>query len=96
MNQHEELIRSFEKKLRRLFSEFRVLKKENEHLKSELENEHERLVRAHGELLELRKKNDHLSLANNISGSEEDRLAARKQIDKMVREIDKCLALLDE
>jgi len=35
-------------------------------------------------------------LANQLSGSGEGRAEAKKQIDRMVREIDQCLALLDE
>ena len=53
-------------------------------------------MRAHSELLELRKQNDHLAMAGQLAGNSGDRIAAKKQIDKMVREIDKCLALLDE
>lgn len=96
MNQYEELMNAFDEKVRKLMSEYRLLQQQNKELKAELHKEHESLVKAHGELLELRKKNDHLALANQLAGNSEDRFAAKKQIDKMVREIDKCLALLDE
>jgi hypothetical protein len=35
-------------------------------------------------------------MANQISGNKEERAEAKKQIDRMVREIDQCLALLNE
>jgi hypothetical protein len=95
-NRYEELISAFEKKLRKLISGYQSLQIQNAKLKADLEIEHENLMKAHGEILELRKKNDHLFLASQLGGSGEGRAEAKKQIDKMVREIDQCLALLDE
>lgn len=95
-NRYEELINAFETKLRRLISEYQSLQVQNTKLKADLEIEHENLMKAHSEILELRKKNDHLVLAGQLSGSLDGRTEAKKQIDKMVREIDQCLALLNE
>jgi len=95
-NRYEELINAFEKKLRKLISEYQSLQIQNSQLKSDLAIEHENLMKAHSEILELRRKNDHLFLANQLGGSGDGRAEAKKQIDKMVREIDQCLALLDE
>lgn len=95
-NRYEELINAFEKKLRKLISEYESLQIQNNKLQAELAQKHENLIIAHGEILELRKKNEHLSLANQLSGPSEGRAEAKKQIDRMVREIDQCLALLDD
>lgn len=95
-NRYEELINAFEKKLRKLISEYQSLQTQNNKLQAELAQKHENLIIAHGEILELRKKNEHLSLANQLSGPGEGRAEAKKQIDRMVREIDQCLALLDD
>jgi ABC-type sugar transport system ATPase subunit len=51
---------------------------------------------AHQEVLTLRKNYDHLRIARNLGVTEEDRSDSKQRINKMVREIDKCLALLDE
>lgn len=96
MNQYEELMNAFDEKVRKLMSEYRLLQQQNKELQAALHQEHESLMRAHSELLELRKQNDHLAMAGQLAGNSGDRIAAKKQIDKMVREIDKCLALLDE
>jgi RNase P/RNase MRP subunit p30 len=53
-------------------------------------------MHAHQEVLELRKNYDHLQLAKNIGLSDAEKAESRQQIAKMVREIDKCIALLDE
>jgi hypothetical protein len=53
-------------------------------------------MHAHQEILELRKNYDHLLIARNLGSTESEKAESRQQITKMVREIDKCLALLDE
>jgi len=96
INKYEEIISAFEIKLRKLISEYKTLQIQNKKLQEEISQKSENIIIAHGEILELRKKNDHLALANQLSGSIEDKAEAKKQIDRMVREVDKCLALLDE
>jgi len=95
-NRYEELINAFEIKLRKLFSEYKLLQLQNTQLREELDRKHNDLMHAHQEVLELRKNYDHLRMAKNLSGSEEEREESKLKINKMVREIDKCLALLDE
>ena len=95
-NRYEELIRAFEVRLRKLISEYQLLKERNALMKVELEREHTDLMKAHQEILELRKNYDHLQIAKNLGVSEAEKAESRQQITKMVREIDKCLALLDE
>lgn len=95
-NKYEELIRAFELKLRKLISEYRSLQLQNSKLKDELDRKQTDLMIAHQEVLELRKNFDHLRTARNLGISEVEKAESKQQITKMVREIDKCLALLDE
>jgi septal ring factor EnvC (AmiA/AmiB activator) len=95
-NKYEELIHAFEKKLRKLISEYKSLQERNSLLANELERKQTDLMEAHKEILELRKNYDHLRMAKNLGGLEVEKAESQKQIAKMVREIDKCLALLDE
>ena len=95
-NRYEELIAAFELKLRKLMSEYQSLQEQNAELKAELERKHTDLMHAHQDILELRKNFDHLRIARNLGISQEDRNESKQRINKMVREIDKCLALLDE
>jgi septal ring factor EnvC (AmiA/AmiB activator) len=96
-NRYEELIHAFEKRLRKLISEFKSLQEQNSLLKADLARKQTDLMEAHQEILELRKNYDHLQLAKNmVGGSEAEKAESKQQITKMVREIDKCLALLDE
>ncbi|MDD4993501.1 MAG: hypothetical protein PHR83_14845 [Paludibacter sp.] len=95
-NRYEELIHAFEQKLRKLISEYKSLQEQNALMKAELERKQTDLMQAHQEILELRKNYDHLQIAKNLGGSEAEKAESKQRITKMVREIDKCLALLDE
>ena len=95
-NNYDELISGFDSKLRKLISEYKSLQEQNIRLKAELDRKQTDLMHAHQEVLELRKNYDHLQLAKNIGLSDAEKAESRQQIAKMVREIDKCIALLDE
>ncbi len=95
-NRYEDLIHAFEKRLRKLISEYVLLKAQHALIKAELERKQTDLMVAHQEILGLRKNYDHLLIAKNLGSSEAEKAESRQQITKMVREIDKCLALLDE
>ena len=95
-NRYEELIHAFEKRLRKLISEYKLSQQQNALMKAELVRKQDDLMLAHQEILELRKNYDHLRIARNLGVTEEDKKSSKQRITKMVREIDKCLALLDE
>ncbi len=95
-NRYEELIHAFEKRLRKLISEYKLLQQQNDMMKAELIRKQDDLMHAHQEILELRKNYDHLKIAKNLATTEEEKKESKLRITKMVREIDKCLALLDE
>ena len=95
-NRYEELINAFEEKLRKLLSRYQSSQEQNVLLTAELMRKQDDLMHAHQEILELRKRNEHLRIAKGFGGSEIDRTKTKDKINKMVREIDKCIALLDE
>lgn len=95
-NRYANLIKEFESNVKKLISEQRALKDENEILKAELERSREDLMRAHKEILDLRKDYHLLKTANGLGGSNENRLNSKQHLNQIVREIDKCLALLGE
>jgi FtsZ-binding cell division protein ZapB len=95
-NIYEQLIQSFESRLRVLIDEYKLLQIQNDELKAELERKQTDLMHAHREVLELRTSCEHLRIANSFGSTELERYQARVRITKLVREIDKCIALLDE
>ena len=95
-NQYEELIEAFETKLRKLITEYKTLQSQNENLKAELDRKHTDLMKAHKEVLDLRTNYDHLRIGLQLGTSDAERAESKQRINKLIREIDKCLALLDE
>jgi hypothetical protein len=93
---YEDLIKGFELRLRTLISGYKSLQEKNAILVSELERRQNDLMLAHREILELRQNYDHLRMARTLAATDAEKAESKKRIDKMVREIDKCLALLDE
>jgi len=95
-NKYEETIAAFEQRLQKLMLAFQLLKKENSDLKSELERKHNDLMRAHQDVLVFQKNYEQLRIAQNLATTENEKKAAKQSITKLIREIDKCLTLLND
>ncbi len=95
-NKYEELINAFETKLRKLISEYESLREQNEQLKNALDRKQEDLMQAHQQILDIRGSYDRLRVARNLGSTDEERIESKRRINKIVREIDRCLALLNE
>ncbi len=95
-NKYDELINAFEMKLRKLISEYESLREQNVQLKTALERKQEDLMQAHQQILEVRNSYDRLRVAQNLGVTDEERVESKRRITKIVREIDKCLALLND
>ena len=79
-NKYEELIHAFETKLRKLISEYKSLQEQNSLLTTELDRKQTDLMKAHQEILELRKNYDHLQMASNLSGSEAEKPNRKRKL----------------
>lgn len=95
-NQYSNLINEFESNVKNLISKYNALKAENATLKDNLERKNEELMLAHKNILELRNDYANLETAASLGGSLEKSEKAKQHINKLVREIDKCLTLLNE
>ena len=95
-NQYNSLIKEFESNVKLIINERNNLKSENQRLHAELERTKEDLMVAHKDILVLREELRLLKTAGGMSGSAESRENSRQHLNKLVREIDKCLALLRE
>ncbi len=95
-NQYSNLIIEFDSNLRDLMTKYKALKEENETLKANVERKNEEIMHAHKEILDLRSEYFSLETAAGLGGSIEKSDKAKQHINKLVREIDKCLTLLNE
>jgi predicted nucleic acid-binding Zn-ribbon protein len=80
----------------KLFHEFQNLEKEKERLEEKVTFLNKEIARIDKEKAELGRKNESLELANRILSGKDENHEARKRINKIVREIDKCIALLNK
>lgn len=91
-----EIVDSLQSKLTRLLSKYELLQIENQQL----------LEKSEKLLLEVQEKKESIStiedryeslrIANAIVGSKEDKHTTKLKINTLIREIDKCIAQLDE
>lgn len=90
------LVANFEAKVRQLMFLCDSLKQENADLKSLLIGQKALNESLTGENEQLKNKYDNLKMAKIISVRQNDFRAAKKRLSNLVREVDKCIALLNE
>ncbi len=95
-HEHIHLIEGLRTKIEQLKALLEAEKGRNEQLTAQLEHEKNELRFAHKQQLELQTKYDNLIATAMLSVTEDDRKQAKARLTKMVREIDKCLALLNQ
>jgi len=96
LNEHNNLIDALRYNIQQLKSKFESEKRECESALAELNRVQRELMLAHKDILELQQKYDHLRLAHRSSLTDEERKADNRRLQRMMREIDKCIALLNE
>jgi predicted nucleic acid-binding Zn-ribbon protein len=78
-----------------LVSEYEKMVELTATLKNELSAVRQQLAEKSEEVKELQTRYERAKFSGAILGSGEDALTARKRVSELVREIDKCIALLD-
>ena len=91
---YEELV-LLNRKIDDLINKLTSLKDENRNLKSRNEALEKLLQSRDEERKELEKKYDRLKLSGALLGEGENAVEAKRRINELMREIDKCIALLD-
>lgn len=89
------LIGGFKSKFDQFVSLYKKTKQENEMLKKSLQETENELEQKKIEILELNKKLQTNDLAQSFLASSDDNKEAKLKINKIVREIDNCIALLN-
>jgi hypothetical protein len=96
MTEKESIINSIEEKIKTLIILHKELKGENQNLFSE-NNELKSAIRLKEiELKELQSRYEQLKLAKLLATGSEDVHEAKLKVNRIVREIDKCIALLNK
>lgn len=92
MNQSESNFINLEQKLYRLVAAYRDIKKDNEDKSEEILTLKESLKKSRSEVLKLKDDNDRLKVANALLGDEEHRRLMKLRVNKLIKELDICIA----
>jgi cell division septum initiation protein DivIVA len=91
---YEELV-LLNRKIDDLLKVYSILKEENKDLKSRNESLKREVQEKEARMKELEIKYDRIKLSGAILGEGENATEAKRRINELMREIDKCIALLD-
>jgi len=94
--EHIQLLRNLKDQIAQLKGLYESEKSKNQVLQEELDRQKKELMYDHKKLLELQTNYDNLVTIGLLSVTEDERKNAKQRLSKMVREIDKCLALLNQ
>ena len=92
----KKVISTFEGKLRHFMFLYEELKQENVDLKQLLQKKEEEIKRLERDLKEASAQYTDLKMARTISLYDKDIKDTKQRLSSLVREIDKCIALLNE
>ena len=81
--------------IRRLISFYETEKSERARLESELEKAQMQNETCKEQITELKKEIDNLKLKQAFMADSADNTQARKKIDKLIKEIDRCISLME-
>ena len=91
----EKLLAEFEDRVKQLFALCDLLKSQNAALKEQVEQKNKIIESLNKEASQLRTKYDNLKFAKSFtSGSKDEMQDTKQRLSKLVRDVDKCIALL--
>lgn len=93
--EEEKSLHEFEALVRRLMSAYKLLRSENAQLKEDLDQCRQQLADAENRVEKARDEYQTLKTARMIEVSSGDIKESRARLSKLIREVDKCIALLD-
>lgn len=93
--EQKDILITLKDKVKKLLSLYNNLKAENTELKKQIEDYNAQLKNKEAELDFLKNKLNKLKLAKSLVASTGDSHDAKIKINRIVREIDKCIALLN-
>lgn len=95
-DQEKNLLINFEFKVKQIIAKHEALKQEKRLLLDKVKDLEESINQLRKENQILEQKYENLKLAKMLIASEDENKDAKNRIQKLVREIDKCIALLNQ
>jgi translation initiation factor 2B subunit (eIF-2B alpha/beta/delta family) len=96
MTQEEEkILRVFETRVRHLLLKYKEFESELQNLQQQILRQQDELSALQDQNVSLKKSYDTLKMAKMIEVSGDDVQDAKKKLSKLIRDVDKCIALLN-
>ena len=89
------MIEKLKKRIQQLISAYETERAEHQRLQTELDKAMIQNEAYRKQITELERTIDNLKLADAFKAGNADNAEARKKIDKLIREIDKCITLME-
>ena len=89
------MIEKLRQRIQQLISAYETERQERKRLESELEKSSMQNKAYREQILELERTIDNLKLADEFKSGNADNTEARKKIDKLIKEIDRCITLME-
>ncbi len=89
------MLRDIEYDIRRLIAKYEEAAEENNRLRDELKRNRDIIEDYRKQIENLEREVDNLRLKNAFVAASEGRMEAKAKIDRMIKEIDKCISLIE-
>ena len=96
MASNEKALLDFQMRVRQLILQFQEMKKENEELYAMVDKIEQNQKGLRAKLEEKQRQYDSLKMAKMISVSDEDVEMTKKRLSKLIRDVNKCIAVLTD
>ena len=96
MTPHEKTIATFETRMRQMILRFQELKKENNDLYAQIEEDEKQMETLRQQLDQKQKDYEALKMARMISITDGDLQSAKDRLAKLIREVNKCIGILSD
>lgn len=96
MNPNEKALSTFETRVRQMILRFQELKKENEQLQTLVEKNEQDVKALRAQLTQADNDYQSLKMAKMMEITDGDLESAKARIAKMIREVNKCIAILSD
>lgn len=96
MTPNEKTIATFETRMRQMILRFQKLKKENNDLYAQIEEDEKQMETLRQQLDQKQKDYEALKMARMISITDGDLQSAKDRLAKLIREVNKCIGILSD
>lgn len=90
------MLESLKSQIEKLIAAYENERNENVSLREQAEKDKQEIITLKAQIIELNKQIDSLRLTAAFSGTSTKDTGAKEKVERLIREIDKCIALMEE